>query len=102
VQKWLDRRSTFLHCIPPEAGAIAFVRCGLPVRSAALAERIREEQSVLVAPGEHFDMEGYLRIGFGCDPELLIGALERLGEALDAAARAAGTAEGPRTAVNAR
>ena len=102
LQKWIDRRASYLTHIPPEAGAIAFVRYDLPTGSTALANRIRDEQSVLVVPGDHFEIDGHLRIGFGCDPELLIGALERLGEALDAAARAAGKADRPRAAANAR
>ena len=65
-------------------GAITLVRYAYPVGSTALIERIRDEQSVLVVPGDHFGMDGYLRIGFGCDPELLVAALDRVGDVLDA------------------
>jgi aspartate/methionine/tyrosine aminotransferase len=102
LQKWIERRGAYLSHIRPEAGAIAFVRYDLPAGSTALAERVRDEKSVLVVPGDHFEIDHHLRIGFGCDPEILIGALERLGEVLDAAARAAGTADRPRTAAHAR
>jgi aspartate/methionine/tyrosine aminotransferase len=84
VRRWIERRSTFLSHVPPEAGAIAFVRYTYPINSTALMERIRTEQSVLVVPGDHFEMDGYLRLGFGCDPELLLPALERVGQVLDA------------------
>ena len=70
--------------MPPEAGAIAFVRFRHAINSTALVERLRDEQSVLVVPGDHFDMDGYLRIGFGCDPAHLSSALERVGEVMDA------------------
>ena len=46
---------------------------------------------MLLVPGDHFEMDGYIRIGFGCDPELLLPALERVGEVLD-------TIDAPRTA----
>ena len=46
-------------------------------------ERIRDERSVLLVPGDHFEMDGYIRIGFGCDPEQLLPALEHVGEVLD-------------------
>jgi hypothetical protein len=36
-----------------------------------------------VVPGDHFGLDGYLRIGFGCDPEMLLGGLDRIGEVLD-------------------
>ena len=84
LRRWLDRRSGFMTHVPPEAGAIAFVRYSYPLGSTALIERIRDEQSVLLVPGDHFEMDGYVRIGFGCDPELLIGALDRTAEVLDA------------------
>jgi aspartate/methionine/tyrosine aminotransferase len=85
--RWIERRSAFLSLIPPEAGAIALVRYAYGIGSTALAERIRDEQSVLVVPGDHFEMDGYLRFGYGCDPELLIGALDRVGVVLDSMAR---------------
>jgi aspartate/methionine/tyrosine aminotransferase len=89
LRRWLERRSSSLSHIRPEAGAITFVRYQYPIGSTALMERIRDEQSVLVVPGDHFEMDGYLRIGFGCDPELLIGALDRVGEVLDSVGRTA-------------
>ena len=83
LRRWIERRPAFLSHVAPEAGAIALVRYSYSIKSTALATRIREEQSVLVVPGDHFEMDGYLRIGFGCDPELLVGALDRVGEVLD-------------------
>jgi aspartate/methionine/tyrosine aminotransferase len=83
LKKWVDRRSGLLTVIPPEAGAIAFIRYRHAIGSTALVERIRDEQSVLLVPGDHFGIDGYVRVGFGCDPEILIGGLERAGEVLD-------------------
>lgn len=83
VRRWLDRRPDLLWHAPPDAGAIVFVRYRHAVNSTALVERLRDEKSVLVVPGDHFEMDGYLRLGFGSHPALLTGALERLGELLD-------------------
>jgi aspartate/methionine/tyrosine aminotransferase len=82
VRAWLEKRKTFSH-VRPDAGAIAFVRYAHPVNSTALVERLRVEHSVLVVPGDHFAMDGYLRIGFGSHPEHLVGALERIGDLMD-------------------
>jgi aspartate/methionine/tyrosine aminotransferase len=95
LKRWMDRRP-FLSHVPPEAGAIAFVKYRYAIGSTALAERIRDEQSVLLVPGDHFGMDGYLRIGYGSDPELLLGALERVGDVLDALAN--GEPDGARLA----
>jgi aspartate/methionine/tyrosine aminotransferase len=82
VQSWLDSRRQFTH-VPPEAGAIAFVKYTHRINSTELVERLRTERSVLVVPGDHFGMDGYLRIGFGSHPEHLVGALERIAEVMD-------------------
>lgn len=82
LKAWLDKRPGFSH-VPPEAGAIAFLKYSHVINSTALAERLRTEQSVLVVPGDHFEMDGYLRIGFGSDPVHLAGALERIAELMD-------------------
>jgi aspartate/methionine/tyrosine aminotransferase len=84
VRRWIERRSPHLSHIAPEAGAIVFVRYAHPINSTTLIERLRDEQSVLLVPGDHFEMDGYLRIGFGSDPGYLARALELAGEVFDA------------------
>jgi aspartate/methionine/tyrosine aminotransferase len=83
VRRWIERREPALWHAPPEAGAIAFVRYAHQINSTTLAERLRDEHSVLVVPGDHFEMDGYLRIGFGGDPLALTRALDYIGEMLD-------------------
>jgi aspartate/methionine/tyrosine aminotransferase len=82
LRSWLDKRTLFSH-VPPEAGAIAFVKYTHAINSTELVERLRIERSVLVVPGDHFGMDGYLRIGFGSHPQHLVGALERIAEVMD-------------------
>src|SRR5207244_10733835 len=81
VRRWLERQDGLTH-IAPEAGAIAFVRHTHPYRSSELTERLRDERSVLLVPGDYFDMDGYFRIGFGSDPAYLESALSLIGEFL--------------------
>lgn len=83
VRRWIEKRDGRLVHTPPDAGAITFVRYRHAINSSALAERIREQQSVLVVPGDHFGMDGYLRIGFGNDPAHVTTALTLVGEVLD-------------------
>jgi hypothetical protein len=63
---------------PPDAGAIVYVRYHHPINSTELVTRLREEKSVLVVPGDHFGMDGYLRIGFGDEVGHLRQGLDRL------------------------
>ncbi len=83
VKRWVDRRAPALSHVPPKAGAIVFVRYEYPIRSTELVDRLRDEKGVLVVAGDHFDMDGYLRIGFGSDPKHLESSLELVGEFLD-------------------
>jgi aspartate/methionine/tyrosine aminotransferase len=81
VRGWIERQDGLSH-IPPEAGAIAFVRHTHPIRSSDLTERLRQQKSVLLVPGDFFGMDGYVRIGFGSDPKYLQSALSLIGEFL--------------------
>lgn len=81
MRRWIEKQEGLSH-IAPEAGAIVFIRCDLPQPTLELTERLREERSVLIVPGDFFDMPGYLRIGFGSDPAYLESALTLVGEFL--------------------
>ena len=65
-----------------EAGAIVYVRYDHPIDSLTLVTRLREEKNVLIVPGAHFGMDGYLRLGFGEPPEYNRTGLNRLKELL--------------------
>ncbi len=82
VSDWVARMEDQVTHVPPEAGAIAFVGYARTTGSMELAERLRDTQSVLVAPGAHFGIEGYLRIGFGHAPDALRTGLDRVGRLL--------------------
>jgi aspartate/methionine/tyrosine aminotransferase len=80
IAAWLDGHGDLFSYAPPDAGAIVYVRYRLPVNSTELVTRLRTDKSVLIVPGDHFGMDGYLRIGFGEDIAYLRSALERIGD----------------------
>ena len=82
VQSWLDAHGEMFDYIPPEAGAIVYVRYHHGINSTELVTRLRIEKSVLIVPGDHFHMDGYLRIGFGSETAYLRDGLDRLHELL--------------------
>jgi hypothetical protein len=84
VRKWIEKRAPALTHVPPEAGAIVLVRYRYGINSTALVERLRDQESVLLVPGDHFDMDGYVRIGFGNHPAYLAAGLTLVGNVLDA------------------
>lgn len=92
IEDWLHQHDPMFSWIRPQAGAIVYVRYNYQINSTELVTRLRTEKSVLVVPGDHFGMDGYLRLGFGERPEYLRQGLERLHSLLnslsDAHARA--------------
>ena len=80
IARWLDAHGALFSYTPPDAGAIVYVRYHHPINSTDLVTRLREQKSVLIVPGDHFGMDGYLRIGFGDDVEYLCKGLNRLND----------------------
>ena len=78
LESWLRAHDPMFSWLPPQAGAILYVRYNYPINSTELVTRLREEKSVLVVPGDHFGMDGYLRLGFGERPDYLQQGLQRL------------------------
>ena len=82
VRDWLGAHGSLFSHVPPAAGAICYVRYNMKINSSALAERLRKEKSVLIVPGDHFNMDGYMRIGTGLPTDYLLEGLERVDELL--------------------
>ncbi len=82
LRGWLEAQEGLFAFQPPSAGAICFVRYHLGLNSTALVEELIREKSVLLVPGDHFEMDGFLRIGFGPEKDYLLRALERVEETL--------------------
>jgi aspartate/methionine/tyrosine aminotransferase len=78
LRTWLAARPGRFRVVPPRAGAIAYVHYSMPINSTELVTRLKDEESVLLVAGDHFGMDGYLRIGFGNEPEELKKGLARI------------------------
>ncbi len=82
LKEWMDAHGELFSHVPPAAGAICYVRYNMKINSTLLAERLRKEKSVLMVPGDHFGMDGYMRIGTGPPKEYLHAGLDRVDELL--------------------
>jgi aspartate/methionine/tyrosine aminotransferase len=82
LESWLNKQAGLFSFLPPRAGAIAFARYNLPVNSTELVTRLIKEKSTLIVPGDHFEMDHYLRFGFGSEPGYLEKGLARVAELL--------------------
>ena len=91
MSEWAASFSGFLEFRPPEAGALCLMRYHSPTPSYELCERIRVNHSVLIVPGVHLGLEGFIRVWLGGKPEFLREGLRRIGVELqhEAAQKAA-------------
>jgi len=80
LQDWMDAHGDTFRLTPPQAAAIAFIRYNLDINSTVLTERLREEKSVLIVPGDHFGMDHFLRVSFGLPHDYLVAGLDRIHE----------------------
>jgi aspartate/methionine/tyrosine aminotransferase len=79
MREWVASFDGFLTFREPRAGALCLVRYRSTTLSYPLCERIRVNQSVLIVPGVHLGLEGFLRLWLGGKPEFMIEGLRRIG-----------------------
>lgn len=77
-QGWLAEQGGLFDIRPPAATSIAFVHYNLAIPSYELTERIRQQASVLIAPGSALGAEYHVRITLGYEPEKIRAALDRV------------------------
>jgi aspartate/methionine/tyrosine aminotransferase len=82
MREWVAGFDGFLTFREPKAGALCLVRYNSDAPSYPLCERIRTRQNVLIVPGIHLGLEGFLRIWLGGKPEFIREGLRRVGEEL--------------------
>jgi aspartate/methionine/tyrosine aminotransferase len=77
LEAWIRKQGDVFSYARPVAGAIAYVKYDLPVGSTELVDRVREERSVLLVPGDMFGIGKGVRFGFGYDIEHTMKGLAR-------------------------
>jgi len=82
LSEWVEGEP-LIDWVPPRAGTVAFLRHKLPISSEELCKRLMEEKDVLLVPGSCFDMDGFLRIGFGNNTDVLLEGLSKFKELLN-------------------
>ena len=81
-ERWFAKNADLVSWSPPRGGCSPFMRYELDMPSVALANRLAEEYSVMLAPGAAFGYEGCLRIGVGNAPETFCEGLRQTARCL--------------------
>lgn len=91
LDKFVRKHEGMCNWIKPTAGTTAFVQFmhgGKPVDDVSFCLGVLQETKVMFLPGSKCfgygeDFEGFVRIGYVCETEVLQEALEKLGEYVD-------------------
>jgi len=68
LEQWFEEHNQYFDYYLPDAGVLCFPKLkNISISSRELALDLFNKKSLLVVPGECFDMPGFLRIGFGGD-----------------------------------
>ena len=81
-ERWAQEYEGLISWVPPQAAAIAFVRYHVEANSTELVERLIHEHSTYVVPGDHFGMDGHLRISIGLQEDYLLQGLDRVAKVI--------------------
>lgn len=82
LSQWIEDEP-LIDWVPPRAGSVAFLRYNLDIPSEDLCVRLIKEKGTFLVPGSCFEIEGYVRIGYGNNTETLKTGLARMKEFLD-------------------
>ena len=64
--------------VRPASATVALLRYHFDMPSREFCVRLLEETGVMLTPGSALDMEGYVRVGFANDPEIIKAGLARI------------------------
>ena len=82
LQEILDEYPDVYSVVPPGASALSFVRYNLPVNSTELIHRFREEENILIVPGDCFGLDHHLRISSALPKEYVHEGLSRMNDVI--------------------
>jgi aspartate/methionine/tyrosine aminotransferase len=77
LEEWIDGEP-LLHWVKPKSGTTTLVRFDLPMTSKEFCVALLQETGVMFTPGSAFDMEGYVRVGYANNPEVMKDGLARV------------------------
>lgn len=82
LRAWVDAEP-HIDWVRPLGGTTALLKYDPPMSSRDLCVGLLESTGVMLTPGSAMDMEGYLRIGYANNPDVLAAGLPLLSEFLD-------------------
>jgi aspartate/methionine/tyrosine aminotransferase len=79
IDNWVKSDPNFSY-IKPNGGTTAFIKMNFNYPSMDFCVKLLHETGVMVLPGAAMDMEGFFRVGYAFEPDLLITGLNKISE----------------------
>jgi aspartate/methionine/tyrosine aminotransferase len=81
LSDWIDQEPA-ISWVRPNSGTTALLKYDFNISSYDFCIKLLEETGVLFTPGSALDMEGYLRIGYANNPDILRSGLKQVSDFL--------------------
>lgn len=81
LDEWIENEPLISY-VKPKSGTTALLKYDLNIPSREFCIGLLKETGVMLTPGSVMDMEGYLRIGYANNPQILKKGLKRISEYL--------------------
>ena len=81
LKNWLAQEPR-AHAILPDHVSTSLVKLDVPLPIEEFCRQLLADYGVLLVPGSRFDLEGYVRLGYCCDKQVLKTGLAKLSQCL--------------------
>ncbi|HEL1582559.1 TPA: aminotransferase [Streptococcus suis] len=81
LDQWIEEEPLVSY-IRPAVVSTSFVKIAVDMPMEEFCLQLLQEYGVLLVPGNRFDRDGYVRLGYACEKETLIKGLEKLSQFL--------------------
>ncbi|HEL9629460.1 TPA: aminotransferase [Streptococcus suis] len=81
LDQWIEKEPLVSY-IRPAVVSTSFVKIAVEMPMEEFCLQLLQEHGVLLVPGNRFDRDGYVRLGYACEQETLIKGLEKLSQFL--------------------
>lgn len=83
LKKWMNQHTEFFEWVEPAGGIVCFPKYTMDIPSVELCTYLFDTQKILLNPGAYFNLEGFIRLSYGCSEILLQHALDALEKGLE-------------------
>jgi aspartate/methionine/tyrosine aminotransferase len=78
LSEWMETNQDIVEWVMPHGGIMCFPKYKVNMSSVELCQKLLEDHGVMVNPGEYFNLDGHIRLGYACSEDVLRSGLKAL------------------------